>query len=304
MRALAPSAALVFALALGAVGAVLPRAAMATPSLDACTGVLHREAGATTATAIESPGTWCLDQDLVEHADVLDDRSMIAVDVSDVTIDCRGYRIAYTGATDTMFGIVVRGPGTRDRVTVRNCDLHGFSNAIAMGPTRDFLVEDNTVHASRANASGLATAIEAWGNGIVRRNHLHDSINRAIRVAGGSQVTDNLIDGVLATAQQSVARGIEIYDSMKVVRDTPVRGNTVRGLVSSAPNQIMALAILSSPADVGTEVSGNVFIHDGSTGPVGIYCDSGARVFDNVIAGFFAPMVGSCVDTDDNDISP
>jgi hypothetical protein len=258
------------------------------------------------ASAIETPGTWCLDQDMVEDAngDTLVDHSMIAVDVGDVTIDCRGHRIEYTGAADSMFGIVVRGPGNNDRVTVRNCHLHGFSNAIAMGPTRGFLVEDNSVHAGRPKAFGLATAIEAWGNGIVRRNRIHDSINRAIRVAGGSQVTDNLIDGVSGTAQQSVARGIEIYDSMAVVRDTPVRGNTVRGLVSSAPNQIMALAIFSAPAGIGTEVSDNVFIHDGSTGPIGIYCDSGARVSDNVIAGFFAPLVNACVDTGDNDLSP
>jgi hypothetical protein len=293
------------ALLLAGAGLLLPRVAQATPSVDACTGVLHREAGTADPIAIEAPGTWCLDQDMVESVDAVGSFvSMIAVDVGDVTIDCRGHRIVYTGAADSMFGIVVRGPGNNDRVTVRNCHLHGFSNAIAMGPTRDFLVEDNSVHAGRANAFGLATTIEAWGNGIVRRNRIHDSINRAIRVAGGSQVTGNLIDGVSGTAQQSVARGIEIYDSMAVVRDTPVRGNTVRGLVSSAPNQMMALAILSGPSGIGTEVSDNVFIHDGSTGPIGIYCDSGARVSDNVIAGFFAPLVNACVDTGDNDTSP
>jgi hypothetical protein len=67
---------------------------------------------------------------------------------------------------------------------------------------------------------------------------------------------------------------------------------------------MMALAILSGPSGIGTEVSDNVFIHDGSTGPIGIYCDSGARVSDNVIAGFLAPTSGNCVDTGDNDVSP
>jgi hypothetical protein len=300
MRALASTTALVAAIALGALGAIAPGIAQATPSLDACTGVLHRAAGTTTPITIDAPGTWCLDQDLVESVDVVDSFfMMIAVDVGDVTLDCRGHRIQYTGAANQMVGVAVRGPEL-DRVTVRDCHFQGFSTALAFGPTQDFLIEDNTVRASRPDSFGGNRAIDAWGAGIVRRNRFHDSINRAITAAGASQVTDNLIDGVVDSPQSSGAFGIEISDSAGAV----VRGNTVRGLVSSAPNQVFAVAILNVGADKRTVVADNVLIHDGATGPIGIYCDSGVRVSDNVIAGFFAPLVNACVDTGDNDISP
>jgi hypothetical protein len=288
-------------LVLGLAVAAKPQAAHATPSLDACTGVLHRQAGTTEPIAITAPGTWCLDQDMVEGVDSVGPYfAMVAIDVDDVTLDCRGHRIVYTGSADTAYGVVARGPGTLDRIKVRNCHLLGFSNAIALGPTRDFLVEDNTVHASRPNVYGLASAVGSWGEGIVRRNRIRDSINRAIAVAGGSQVLDNFIDGVAGSADWPGALGIEVSDAAAAV----VRGNIVRGLASSAPNQVMAVAISSAVADGGTVVTANVMVHDGSEGPIGIFCDSSARVADNVIAGFFAPLVAACVDTGDNDASP
>ena len=41
-----------------ALAALLPRLALATPSLDACTGVLHLDP-ATDSVTVAAPGVWC-----------------------------------------------------------------------------------------------------------------------------------------------------------------------------------------------------------------------------------------------------
>jgi hypothetical protein len=185
-------------------------------------------------------------------------------------------------------------------VTIRNCRVSGFSNAISV-LGEDFLVEDNVVRGSVASVYGNERAIQGYGNGTIRRNRLHDSINQAILVKGSSQVVDNLVDGVGENAGlSSQVQAIYVTQPVAAV----VRGNTIRGLGSSAPNQMFGVVIAANVFDARTAVSDNVLVHDGSMGPVGILCDAGARVSDNVIAGFFAPTYGGCVDTGDNDISP
>ena len=281
------------------LGALLPRVAHATPSLDACTGVLQREAGTATAITVDVPGTWCLDGDLVETVDVEGGSfAMISVAADDVTIDCRGHRLAYTGAADISRGIGTL--GLRARATIRNCRISGFSHAISV-IGEDFLVEDNLVRASVTSLFGNEKAIEGYGNGTIRRNRVRGSISRAILAKGSSQVLDNLVDGVAENPASPQAVGIEITQSTGSV----VRGNTVRRLASSAPNQVMGLNINNaSVGDTRAVVAGNVLVHDGSMGPIGIFCAASPRVSDNVIAGFFAPTAGDCVDTGDNDISP
>ena len=282
-----------------AIGALLPRLALATPSLDACTGVLHRTAGTTDTISVNAPGTWCLDQDLLEDVDVVGGSFVVVtVEANDVTIDCRGHRIEYAGTADSARGVATY--GMRAGVTVRNCRFSGFTHAVYVFGD-GFLVEDNVVRASVTSPYGNEDAIFGYGNGIVRRNRIHDSIRQAILAKGSSQVLDNLIDGVADNLSSPRATGVEITQSTGAV----VRGNTVRGLVSSAPNQVMALNINNAASgDPRNVVTDNVLVGDGVDGHVGIFCDSAARVNDNVVTGFFAPIVGFCVDTGDNDFSP
>jgi hypothetical protein len=295
-RGLAATAVLCAALAFGAL---LPRVAQATPGLDACTGVLHRDAGTTTPITVTEPGTWCLDQDLVENLDMVGGNfTMVSVDADDATIDCRGHRLVFTGSADASRGIATF--GMQARVAIRNCRLSGFSNAISVFGD-DFLVEDNEVRGSVPSVFGYEKAIDGYGNGTIRRNRLHDSITLAILAKGSSQVLDNLVDGVAETPGSSAqAQGIQVTQPVAAL----VRGNTVRRLNSSAPNQVFAVLVAANVSDARTVVADNVLVHDGAMGPVGILCDAGARVSDNVIAGFLAPTSGNCVDTGDNDVSP
>jgi hypothetical protein len=301
MRALASGAALVAAIALGAVGAVLPRVALATPSLDACTGVIQRQAGSPDAANITVPGTWCLDHDLVESVDGVGPYfAMIKVDADDVTVDCRGHRLEYTGSADTMYGIATL--GGRARVTVRNCHLYGFSDAITTGNMDGFLVEDNSVHASRPDNLGVSTSINGYGSGIIRRNRVHDAVLRAIYAKGSSQVLGNLVDGIAISPTQNRIVAIEV----SAANGAEVRGNTVRGIDAlPASSQHAAVQLSDSGSSARrTLVADNVLVHDGSMGDIGVSCFSGnVLVSDNVLSGFFAPA-SLCADLVDNDISP
>ena len=297
IRGCVSASVLLIAITVGAL--LLPRIALATPSLDACTGVLHRDAGTATELTVSAPGIWCLDQDMVEDMDDADGIfRMISVDADEVTIDCRGHRLVFAGSADQSRGVATF--GLHAQVTIRNCQFSGFSNAIAVWGD-DFLIEDNVVRNTVPSVFGNEKAIDGYGNGTIRRNRLHDSITLAILAKGSSQVVDNLVDGVAETPGSSgQAQGIQVTQPVAAV----VRGNTIRRLSSSAPNQMIGVVVAANVNDARTVVADNVLVHDGSMGPVGILCDAGARVSDNTIAGFFAPLVNACVDTGDNDISP
>jgi hypothetical protein len=148
---------------------------------------------------------------------------------------------------------------------------------------------------------GDGAAIVGRGSGTIRRNRIFDSHGRAIQAWGGTQVIDNLVEGVSETFF-SIANGIEVYDSSGAL----VRGNTVRGLLSTSPNPAdrRAVNIYNDTGDLRTVVADNVLVHDGPEGALGITCDSGVRVSDNVITGFFLPLNNFCVDAGDNDITP
>jgi hypothetical protein len=287
------------------LGALLPRVALATPSLDACTGVLHREAGTTTTITVDAPGTWCLDQDLVESVDAVDTYfAMITVDADDVTIDCRGHRLEYTGfAASSMHGIASR--AGRKRVTVRNCHLYGFSDAISVVED-GFLIEDNIVRAGRPRPYGSGTAIYGGGSGIIRRNRIYDAASRGIYASGSTQVLDNLVDGLFRARSTDQLHAIDVYP----VDGAEVRGNTVRDIESGPEfSQDVALMIdstYSGSSTRRTRVVDNVFVHDGSEGDYGVQCPLGSDnvlVSDNVLSGLNWPA-NSCGTVVDNDVSP
>jgi hypothetical protein len=284
------------------LGAVLPRVAFATPSLDACTGVLHRTAGTATTITVAAPGIWCLDQDMVESVDVVGSTfTMITVDSDDVTIDCRGHRLVYTGTADFVNGI--RTYSERQRVTVRNCHLYGFSQGIKL-LSDGFLIEDNTISASRkATIDSISTSISGGGSGgIIRRNRIYDAVNRAIYTIGSSQVLDNLVDGITRPPTGlNLIVAIDVWE----VDGAEVRGNTVRGLPTE-PGSANAVQIDDGlgASTRRTLVVDNVFVHDNSESTIGVSCSGGnVLVTDNIFIGFYMPALG-CATVVDNDISP
>jgi hypothetical protein len=302
IRALRP----LLAFALIALGVVHAGSAAATPSLDACTGILAPTEDGTIY--VFEPGTWCLDQDMVVDRDE-SVFAMLTIHADNVTVDCRGHRLEYTGTADASFavttGFVSRG------ITVRNCRMSGFTNGIVFAlegdPIADFLIEDNVIEGARADPlDGSTYAIRAWGNGAIRRNRIRDAIHSGIYVMGEVDIVDNLIDG-LVDGPAGAASAIEYA----FPNGGTVSGNIVRGLrhdpayPENGPSR--ALFVTSDdPWIAHLAIRDNTLVGDGVTPATGIECaiySFTARAIDNVITGF-ATGIDGCVDAGDNDISP
>jgi len=288
-------------LILGLASLAGPRVAHATPSLDACTGVLVPGP----SMYVQESGTWCLDQDVVLDADPGPSQViLLQVVASDVTIDCRGHRLTFAGPPGNA--IAIRFDAQRGGV-VRNCHLHGFATGIMMtgggGPIEDFVVEDNTIADMVDSYSGSAQfALFAWGNGTIRRNRILESKDMGMYVAGKIDVLDNVVDGLVDTMYGSAAGIHLLYGG-----SGEVRGNTVRGLRHDAayPGNGASSAIRFTHYDPAVHVTirDNVLVGDGVTPTIAIECAdvAAARVIDNVATGFSSGIVG-CVDAGDNSL--
>ena len=296
IRALVSTAALVVALVLAAAA---PRVALATPSKDACNQMLAWNPQYPSITVV-APGTHCLDHDIVlGDGDNVD--NVIRLDyLGDMTIDCRGHLIEYTGSAEVTAIIDTSEYGT---ITIRNCRFRGFAQSIDLGP--DYVIEDNVVHSSRARANGGSVAIRGQGTGTVRRNRVFDSVGVAIEAGGDSFVVDNLVDGVSDGVLDSVITGILLTGEGAPL----VQRNTVRGLRHEDETQFDTTeGIRLAGADVPghrAEVSDNVIVHVPNLGfSAGVYCSSEtSRAADNVVSGFAEALV-TCADAGDNDASP
>ncbi len=182
------------------VASLLPRIALATPSVDGCTGMLQLDPGAEwTGVTIDAPGVWCLGQDvLVDYA--FDDVRLVRIDADHVTLDCRGHAMRVPpGLEETVHNSeAVWVEQGRDSVTVRNCRFEGFVASVAVNDSQDYLIEDNLMRNGTVDFSGAGRTINVrGGSGTIRRNRIHDSVGTVIDLFGGDAlVADNLIDGV------------------------------------------------------------------------------------------------------------
>ncbi|MGH8028808.1 MAG: right-handed parallel beta-helix repeat-containing protein [Arenimonas sp.] len=283
------------------VGAALPRVALATPSLDACTQVLQPNPDLQQPFRIWSSGTFCLDRDWTVDVDATDSTfQMIVISMENVVIDCRGHKLTYTGAADASYGVVV--DYAFHDITVRNCELVGFSRAIELGSTDRPVIEDNVIRGSRPAYDGSGVAIAVQRTGRIVRNRIYDSIATAIRAGGDTLIADNLIDGVTSTASFPYLYAIELSDMGNV----EVRGNTIRRLVNLAPGS-NAVGIRVSEFgrdDTRVRIAGNVLAGENSEYSVAFECFLQAQVTDNVVSGFALDFGGGCTDAGDNDVSP
>lgn len=299
IRTVASTAALVGALLLGAMAAVAPGIAQATAGKDGCAMIPFYPAQPTID--IYGPHTWCLDRDIVVTQDesVI---SLITVKGSDTTIDCRGHLLEYQGTADFSYGIASDGA---ERITVRNCRFRGFSSAIALGDGDGNIIEDNIVHSSRSGYFGQSTAIHTYGTVTIRRNRVFASVARAITAGEGSSITDNLIDGVSDTPDDSYIIGIDLYGG-----GVEIARNTIRGLRhhdSDESYSIQAVQLSDGGANGRrVDIVDNVFVQQGGDEfNAAIAClAADARIADNVFTGYTLPTNCTGFDAGANDVSP
>lgn len=304
MRALASAATLAVVLALAALGAVVPGIAHATPSKDAC-AMLEWDPGQPSL-GVFGPHTWCLDHDIVLDHDVEGTFSLIVLEMDDITIDCRGHLLEYRGNAQASYAIRTSGFG--QRATVRNCRFRGFTTAVALFASDDYLVEDNVVWSSRPGMDFEPTgAIYGSGRGTIRRNRVLDSVGLAIGADGDARITDNLVDGVIDTAADPSVVAIELTNGTS----SEVRDNVIRGLRHEPAHghvDDLHAVVVSSAFDGGRAIrlDDNVIAIAPGTPSIGFVCSPEAfdsRYGNNVLTGVAEAGLG-CTDAGENDLAP
>lgn len=239
---------------------------------------------------ISTQGVYCLKKHV---SGSLASGNAITVNVNNVTIDCNEFKIGNlsAGAATQAVGISA---SSRNNVTVRNCGIRGFQTGISL-LNGDYRVEDNRLD------NNTSTGIIVTGSGsAVRRNEVVDTggstapgatSSQGIRAAGGMDIVDNNVSGVLASGGNGSAYGIYVED----LDAGYITGNRVRELVPAGLGFRRGIWV-----DSGARVtlkSNSVVLNGGLlTGDAGIRC--GGLVLngvaqDNTVLG--AGVLGTAV---------
>ncbi|HEY0660021.1 MAG TPA: hypothetical protein VGD21_01660 [Lysobacter sp.] len=276
------------------LSAALPRAAHAAESYDNCTGFID-----SLPATITTQGTWCLRRDL---STAITTGAAITIANNNITINCNDFKL---GGLAAGAGTLARGieAANRFNTTVRSCNIRGFFYGLMFwggGHT----VEDNRFEGN------TWTAMDLEGDGsTVRRNLVFNTggstqTNSAtgILVLDSADIIDNTVSGVTA-----IGNGFAIGINTQSNPDGRVIGNGVRGVVSAGPAAGGATAgIYNNTAGTAGRIAlrDNDVVGDGSTGSVGISCDtSNSRARNNVISGFATAIV-SCSNDGGNALVP
>jgi hypothetical protein len=289
-------AALALLFVVAALLALPPRTAHATPGRDACTGVVHQDAAEPWRTVgLTTPGTWCLDQDLVVDATPSSDVLLVVVAADAVTLDCRGYAMRLSPDVQVSDSIAVYS-SNRASVAVRNCRFEGFASAIELFDSTDYLIEDNVVRDGTGDFAGMGRAIHATGSGTIRRNRLDHAVGKGIQVGGSALVADNVIDHLAEGLEPIQLIGIDAFGG-----DFEIRGNTIRDMLSASVTGIDVELIAGGRA----RVEDNVLVQsEPADYRTALRCwQPPVQYADNVISGF-DPVMAECTDAGDNDASP
>ena len=249
--------------------------ARAAASYDSCTGTI-----ASLPAVISTQGTWCLKGDL---ATALTAGDVIKVTVSNVTIDCNGFKLGNLAAgVDTKTNGIAT-PGAAN-VTVRGCNLRGFYNAVYLWGY-GHIVEDNRIEASRNSA------VRTIGDGmIVRRNLIVDTGGanlspNPIYFSGSADIRDNIVDGLFPIDNDLAPFVYAVYGASQA--HYVIRGNVFRGITAlDDAGQLFGLFLSGGEGDV---IDNTFDVDDG--GPqvqtYAIYCvDQEGFIRDNRAGGF------------------
>jgi hypothetical protein len=234
---------------------------------------------------------------------------------NNVTIDCNGFRLSNLPA-----GFGTRSTGVfawgYSNITVRNCTIQGFLSGIwitgaspgaGTAPGTGYRVENNRL------AQNRYAGIDVVGFGsVIRGNIVANTGGRpqggqgwAIRVLGGVDVIDNVVDGIVddgvVTSFQSV--GIFISDFGRLNPDiTPsgmrIVGNRVRNLAQKGGANSLGIYLTGT----GIWVRDNLIGQQRLTAGAGVWCEGDARVRDNVIKNY-SPGVGPACSDDGGNVS-
>lgn len=175
---------------------------------------------------ISTQGVYCLKQHV---SGSLATGSAIAVTANNVTIDCNEFKIGNLAAGTGTQAVGISASG-RNNVTVRNCGVRGFQTGISL-LDGDYRVEDNRLD------NNTLTGIRVTGSGsAIRRNEVIDTggstvpgatSSQGIVAAGGMDIFDNNVSGVIAAGGNGSAYGIYVED----LDAGYITGNRVRELV-------------------------------------------------------------------------
>jgi hypothetical protein len=277
--------------------------AHAATSSDNCTNFIT-----SVPIIINTPGIWCLKQDLSTAQTT---SSAIRIDANNVVIDCNDFIIdnLAAGKSTEAAGIFSYG---QTHLTVRHCTFRGFDWGLLIETSSGDVIEDN--HFTQQTLAG----IDLEGDrSVVRRNLVTDIGGSTtlpqdaygIGVEGThSDVLDNKVIGVIATSSSpGSVLGITVGDSFGssgTDADDTIEGNQVKGLVQLSSQGATGIFVEGSPRAAVR----NNDIENGSPGTgIGIVCGAGpgqspTRIRNNVINGF-ATAWSLCGDAGKNDVT-
>lgn len=249
--------------------------ARAGQSHDNCVGYID-----SLPAQLDKQGTWCMRANLSTN---IASGGAIQINLNNVVVDCNGYRIESTLPGTGAFGIGAIG----NNHIIRNCDVRGFFVGMLVSG-RDHVIEDN-----RVLDSGHV-GLQVDPNVTIRRNQIlrvgnHPTFEGHIAgIVGGNDISDNLIDGVVANAAVNLhgdVSGISTSGNGVVTR------NRIRNLAATGTGSLFGIV-----ADGFAYITQNHIVGPGilMTSHRSIYCPRGENHAFNNIANGFATNSISC----------
>jgi hypothetical protein len=273
--------------------AIAPRIAHAAESYDNCTGFIT-----SVPTVINSPGTWCFNQNL---STALTSGSAIDIHSDNVTIDCNEFKLDGLAAG---LGTSTNGIVALDRLnsTVRHCNIRGFNIGIYFA---GFGGSGHTIEDNRFDGNAYTGIYVEGDRSVVRGNRVFDtggstlpfsSDASGIATRSSVDIMDNMVFGVVASNNGN-AYGIQTtYDG-----DGSTSGNRVNGLVKNGTGHAIGIGNNNS---IRITLRNNDLIGDADPGSVGMSCNVvEGRARDNSIKGF-GTALSVCSNDGGNVIKP
>ncbi|HMB43724.1 MAG TPA: right-handed parallel beta-helix repeat-containing protein, partial [Luteimonas sp.] len=183
-------------------------------------------------TVITTQGVYCLSHDV---STAITSGKAIDVQTNNVTIDCNGYKIGglAAGTSSQTYGIFAL---SRQNITVRNCGVRGFLQAVHISNGAGNLIEDNRLD------NNLWVGMYVGGdNNRVRRNAIYDTggspgLSESIGMSISADAVDNTVAGLFATGGDPANVGIFMNGD-----GTEARGNQIHGLTTSGAGTVTGI---------------------------------------------------------------
>lgn len=210
-----------------------PSHARAGQSRDNCVGYID-----SLPAQLNTQGTWCMRGNLTTN---LDSGGGIQINLNNVVVDCNGYRIENTSPGNRSMGVWASG----NNHVIRNCDVRGyFVGMIVSGQSNT--IEDNRILDSGHVGVQVDPATTIRRNQILRTGGDTTFEGHIAGIVGGSDISDNLVDGVFANPTVNL-NGF--------VSGISTSGN---GVVTR--NRIRNLAPAGTGSATGIEADGSAYI--------------------------------------------